>query len=129
MEFTEVESSDIVCVDLDGDWSVKIIDNYGHVDFLQIKDNLKNKETIYDISDIFEHLILPPKKEDVFGNIIYWSIADNQNLYTLNPLPYDYWNKRNNPPCPQIESESEAWEDPNIINRVSNYFDTTISNF
>ena len=53
MEFTEVESSDIICVDLDGDWSVKIEDEYGNIDFFGIKDNLRDIEEIQDLDQKF----------------------------------------------------------------------------
>lgn len=122
MDFTEVESSDIICVDLDGDWSVKIVDNYGNVQFVLIRDNLRDKETIYEVSDIFSHLILPSQTIDEHGNITYWSIADLQNLYILNPLSKNYW--------PLDEDEScESFSDNNDNPTTKNYFDYTVENF
>jgi len=124
MEITEVESSDVICVDLDGNWSVKIIDNYNNIDFLEIKNNLIDKETIYDVSDIFTHLVLPSRVVDSKGRIIReWHIADDQNLYTLNPLPQQYWNSTYNPPC------YESYEETTIEPLISNYFDSVVSNY
>ena len=118
MEFTEVESSDIICVDFGGGRIIKIVDEYGNIDFFGIKDNLKNIEEIIEVSDIFTHLIGIPDG---------WEIIDFENLYTLNPLPSQFWNTDKNPPC--YESESESYMEIDEDSGVRRFFDSTIQNF
>ena len=116
------------CVDLDDDWWIKIINNYGIVDYINIKNNLRDKDSIQKVEDLFSHLILPPPSEDQYGNMIEWNILDYDNLYTLNELPEEYIHKTQNPECFISESESYATRDLNF-DQIKNYFDTTIMDF
>ena len=118
---SESESeSDIICVDLDGDWSVKIINNYGTISYYPIKDHLVDKDSIDDVSDIFTHLILPDPYPDPYGHIIRWEIMDRYNLYKVHALPYDYYKTEYDPchpgpgpgpgPTPPEPTESETYK-------------------
>lgn len=117
------------CVNLDEDWWIKIINNYGIVDYINIKNNLRDIDSIQHVEDLFTHLILPLAKEDQFGNLIEWQISDYDNLYTLNEIPEEYLKKYEDPLC-CFESESESSNTPDIINdQIRNYFDNTIMDF
>ena len=115
------------CVNLDEDWWIKIKNNYGIHDFISIKNNLRNKDSIKTVNDIFDHLILPQPKLDQFGNLIEWEIDDRENLYMLNQLPENYMDKFDNPKC-CFDPESEDLV--NLKNdTIKNYFDNTIIDF
>ncbi len=116
------------CINLDEDWWIKIINNYGIVDYINIKNNLVDPDSIEHVEDLFEHLILPPDKQDQYGNLITWEILDYENIYTLNELPEKYLNKTENPQC-CFDSESESSYDLRMTSNISNYFDTTIIDF
>ena len=121
------DSDYICCVNLDEDWWIKIVNNYGINDFINIKNNLRDIDEISTVEDLFTHLILPLDKQDQYGNIIHWEIADNKNLYTLNELPPEYYNKDYNPKCCFDPESAEVVE--LAFDSTKSYFDNTIIDF
>lgn len=119
--------SELICVNLDEDWWIKIVNNFGMTDFINIKNNLHDVESISTIEDLFEHLILPPPTEDRYGNIITWEILDYENLYSLSELPEDYLNKSEDPAC-CFESIPESYHTLKY-DTTKNYFDSTLTDF
>lgn len=115
------------CVNLDEDWWIKIVNNYGITDFISIKNNLRDIDSINTVPDLFTHIILPPPKEDQFGHMIYWEILDRENLYALNQLPPEYNHTSQNPKC-CFDPESAELVDIRD-DKIKNYFDNTILNF
>lgn len=93
---------------------------------------LRKKNSVYNESKYVEVNISSDKItsiESVFDLIDIpqdYEIADRENLYTINDLPCEYWNKTENPCC--FESES-GWEQDTVIEQSYNYFDSIIKTF
>ena len=122
----ETDSESLICIDLNDDWCVKIVDRYNNFDYLIIKDNIDiDISEIESISDIFNHIILP-KTKDPYGIDNEWVIYDMDNLYTINELKQSDWKSSNNPIC--FESESEYYSQEQYYQEKSS-FDRITENF
>ena len=127
----QIDQGYICCVNLDEDWWIKIVNNYGITDFINIKGNLRDPDSIEHIEDLFTHIILPATSKnpqvDQYGNIVYWTVADYQNLYTLNELPPEYSNLEENPKCC---FDPESGDVINYdVDETKNYFDSILIDF
>jgi len=95
-------------------------DKYNDTKYVEIDVDISNITDIESLFDIIEENL--PEG---------YHIADRENLYTINDLPCEYWQKSYNPPCFESESwsESEGEWDWNNTRRTQNYFDSMIKSF
>jgi hypothetical protein len=102
----------------DYSWYIKTQDNYGDIKYIEVTVDISQ---ITDISEIF--ILMEP----TITNSGY-EIVDNENLYTLNDLPCEYWNTNNDPGCIPSINESD-WNYDGIRDSDVSYFDSIIKSF
>lgn len=102
----------------DYSWYIKTEDSYGDTKYIEVTVNI---ESIQDVSEIFDIM------EPTIQQSGYY-ISDRENLFTLNDLPCEYWDKDVDPGCIPSISESD-WNYDNVRDSDISYFDSIIKSF
>ena len=99
-------------------WYVKLIDEHNNTRYVEIDVDISSIESIEQLFEIIREN-LPEGYE----------IADEENLYTINDLPCEYWDKPYNPPCFESESFDEYDWGSNYSKKNKSYFDSIMESF
>jgi hypothetical protein len=103
----------------DYSWYIKTTDSYDNTKYLEVVIN----EEISSINEVFTIM----SKNLPYG----YTISDTENLYTINDIPCEYWDKNPDPNeycCFQTISESDWGYDVEKTLDIS-YFDKIIETF